>query len=135
MSVWLNVVVPLASAILGAILGAVITGQKQVQSTAMAAFVPARLEAYKALEAAIRNFAPNMRPDEAGTVYEAVNAAALVASPETLALLGSLNEMIRTAETEHSLNQNAFLSLRHKLILSMRDDLFSYPVPKSRRGM
>ena len=54
-NVWLNVVVPLASAILGAILGAVITGQKQVQSTAMAAFVPARLEAYKALETALRN--------------------------------------------------------------------------------
>lgn len=135
MSVWLNVIVPLASAILGAILGAVITGQKQVQSTAMAAFVPARLEAYKALEAAIRNFAPNMRPDEAGKVYEALNAAELVASPKTLNLLKTLNEMIRTAEVEHSVNQNDFFALRCKLILAMRDDLFSYPVPKSRRGM
>lgn len=136
MDIWWSVVIPAAAAVLGACVGAIITGLIQVQATAMTAFIPARLEAYRALEAAMRNAAQGVSPAVAVNLYEAINSATLVASKNTLALLAELNEMVRAAEKMNPIDTDKFFALRQRLQSAMREDLFSYPVPRPRsKGM
>lgn len=134
MDVGINIVVPAASALIGALAGALISGRMQVQSAAMAAFIPARLEAYRALESAIKAAGQGLAPAVAREIYEAINTAALVASDETLSLLHELTDMIRMAQTPLPLNHQDFFNLRKRLAAAMRKDLLSFPVPRS-RGM
>lgn len=132
----LDVLVPAAAAIFGAIVGGVTAGLLQIRSTAMSAFIPARLDAYRAVEAALRNAASCAAPASAfRDVYEAVNAAMLVASGKTLPLLSELNEIVRAKENFQQINQAEFFDLRKRLLLSMREDLFTYPVPRKSKGM
>lgn len=132
----LDVLIPAAAAIFGAIVGGVTAGLLQIRSTAMSAFIPARLDAYRAVEAALRNAASCASPASAfRDIYEAVNAAMLVASGETLPLLGELNEIVRAKENFQQINQTEFFDLRKRLLLSMREDLFTYPVPRKSKGM
>lgn len=132
MDVWWSIVIPAAAAVLGACVGAIITGRLQVQATAMTAFIPARLEAYRSLETAMRDAAQGVCPVVATNLYEAINSATLVASKNTLVFLVELNEIVRAAEKGRTIDPEKFFSLRQNLQSAMREDLFSYPVPKPR---
>lgn len=130
---WANIIQMLISAALslvGVLVGARLAGKWQMQSTAMTAFVQARLTAYGELEAALRGVNVKLGNQTSREIFAAINAAFLVASPETFELLSHLNQMIIVANRIGLPSTDEFYKLRRTLIESMRNDIFSYPVPK-----
>lgn len=133
---WANIIQMLISAALslvGVLVGARLAGKWQMQSTAMTAFVQARLTAYGELEAALRGVNAKLENQTAREIFAAINAAFLVASPETFELLSRLNQMIIVANRIGLPSTDEFYKLRRTLIESMRNDIFSYPVPKKEK--
>ena len=119
-----------ALSLVGVLVGARLAGKWQMQSTAMTAFVQARLTAYGELEAALKDIDVKIEHQTARKIFAAINAAYLVASPGTFELLKQLNSMIRIADRSTMPSTDEFYNLRRTLIVSMRNDIFSYPVPK-----
>ena len=99
----------------------------------MTAFVQARLTAYGELEAALRGVNVKLENPTAREIFAAINAAFLVASPETFELLNHLNQMIIIASRIGLPSTDEFYKLRRTLMESMRNDIFSYPVPKKEK--
>lgn len=130
---WANIIqmlIPAALSFVGVLAGAKLAGKWQMQSTAMTAFVQARLTAYGELEAALRGVNVKLGNQTSREIFAAINAAFLVASPETFELLSHLNQMIIVANRIGLPSTDEFYKLRRTLIESMRNDIFSYPVPK-----
>lgn len=127
--IW-SVILPAALSFVGAIFGTLISGKRQIQISAMAAFIPARLEAYKNLEQSLETASTGVSPEHARAIYAAINLSMLVASDRTQRHLISLNNLVRLAERGEP-DALAFSSEHEKLISSMRLDLLKYPLPKS----
>nr|DAL30230.1 MAG TPA_asm: hypothetical protein [Caudoviricetes sp.] len=133
---WANIIQMLISAALslvGVLVGARLAGKWQMQSTAMTAFVQARLTAYGELEAALKDIDVKIEHQTSRKIFAAINAAYLVASPETFELLKQLNLIIRITDRSTMPSTEEFYRLRRTLIESMRNDIFSYPVPKKEK--
>lgn len=133
---WANIIQMLISAALslvGVLVGARLAGKWQMQSTAMTAFVQARLTAYGELEAALKDIDIKIEHQTSRKIFAAINAAYLVASPETFELLKQLNLIIRITDRSTMPSTEEFYRLRRTLIESMRNDIFSYPVPKKEK--
>lgn len=133
---WANIIQMLISAALslvGVLVGARLAGKWQMQSTAMTAFVQARLTAYGELEAALKDIDVKIEHQTSRKIFAAINAAYLVASPETFELLKQLNLIIRITDRSTMPSTDEFYRLRRTLIESMRNDIFSYPVPKKEK--
>ena len=130
---WANIIqmlIPAALSFVGVLVGAKLAGKWQMQSTAMTAFVQARLTAYGELEAALKDVDVKIEHPTARKISAAINAAYLVASPGTFELLKQLNLIIRIADGSTIPSPEEFHRLRRTLTESMRNDIFSYPVPK-----
>lgn len=130
MQVGWNVILPAALSFIGAILGTVISGKRQIQTSAIAAFIPARLEAYRDLEQSLESISSGVSPERARVIYSQINSAMLVASDKTQQCLINLNTLVRLAERGEPV-EVLFADEHKKLIDSMRRDLFKYPLPKS----
>lgn len=133
---WASIIQMLISAALslvGVLVGARLAGKWQMQSTAMTAFVQARLTAYGELEAALKDIDVKIEHQTSRKIFAAINAAYLVASPETFELLKQLNLIIRITDRSTMPSTEEFYRLRRTLIESMRNDIFSYPVPKKEK--
>lgn len=122
-----------ALSLVGVLVGARLAGKWQMQSTAMTAFVQARLTAYGELEAALKDIDVKIEHQTSRKIFAAINAAYLVASPETFELLKQLNLIIRITDRSTMPSTEEFYRLRRTLIESMRNDIFSYPVPKKEK--
>ena len=133
---WANIIqmlIPAALSFVGVLVGAKLAGKWQMQSTAMTAFVQARLTAYGELEAALKDIDVKIEHQTSRKIFAAINAAYLVASPETFELLKQLNLIIRITDRSTMPSTEEFYRLRRTLIESMRNDIFSYPVPKKEK--
>lgn len=133
---WANIIqmlIPAALSLVGVLVGAKLAGKWQMQSTAMTAFVQARLTAYGELEAALKDVDVKIEHQTARKISAAINAAYLVASPGTFESLKQLNGIIRIADGSTIPSPEEFHRLRRTLTESMRNDIFSYPVPKKEK--
>ena len=126
----IQMLISAALSLVGVLVGARLAGKWQMQSTAMTAFVQARLTAYGELEAALKDVDANVDNQTKKKIFAAINAAHLVASPETSDLLSRLNQIVIVANRIGLSSTDEFYNLSRTLIESMRNDIFSYPVPK-----
>lgn len=104
-----------------------------MHSSAISAFIPARLEAYGKFKSAIKAVTTGISREVAADIYEAANSAKLVASDATFAAIGTVQELVRCAEKGKHVDSDTFFSARQELLSCMRNDLSYYPVPKAQR--
>lgn len=133
MSVFVTAVLPVVASFLGVLFGAAIAGHWQLRNSAMSHFLQSRLSAYAALEAVLKDFNVQIGSDSAREIFRAINAAELVASDKTYALLQELQQHISAAERSRLPSVRDFYGVRVELMRSMRDDIYSYPKIREKR--
>lgn len=116
--------------ILGAVITARLTMRSQIKTAALNAFLTARIEAYQDYEIASERLSNERSHEAIAAFYRAINAAALVASDETVKALSDVQEIIRDYELRGESPNLDFLGAKQTILtLSMRHDLLTYPVP------
>lgn len=133
MDIFATVVVPVVVSFLGVLFGAHIAGRWQMRADAMSRFMQCRLDAYAALEDALKDFNVQISNADAREMHRAINSAELVASDKTYALLQELHQYISAADRVRLPSVHDFNQVRRALMHSMRDDIYSYPKLRERR--
>ena len=102
----------------------------QMQTSALSAYLSARLDAYRDFETALESWSNSPTKETCAGVYHAVNVAALVAGDDTISLLGELQASVRNYEL-HGIIPDAveFSRVKVKLTKAMRNDLQTFTVP------
>lgn len=125
-----GVIIGSCISILGAVITARLTMRSQIKTAALNAFLTARLEAYRDYEIASERLSNERSHETIAAFYRAINAAALVASDETVQALSDVQEIIRGCELKGgSPNLDLLGAKQAVLFISMRNDLLTYPVP------
>ena len=128
----LPLIVTAAATLLATWIGASIALKSQQRQQAMAIFVKARLEAYSALENALKDAALGVSPASAAAVFSAANAALLVASPSTADAVTCVANHVYEAKQGNPIVSAEYQIAHLQMIRAMREDLQSFPVPSPR---
>lgn len=116
----------------GSVTAAKKAGDIQLKTTAQAAFISARLDAFLAYESAFGTWTAGKSRQSCADLYCAENALRLVASDETSTEVGKLTEYVRLFETGSSepVPFDKIADAHAAALLAMRRDVHSYPIPK-----
>ena len=118
-------------AFFGSWFAARINRDTQVKTAAQDTFISARLNAYLSFEEIFARWAKEKSRDSFAAIYQAENVVRLVGSERTIQKLGKLTEYIRRMETTNKAVPFDELANAHAaVLLSMRNDLVRYPIPK-----
>lgn len=135
LQIFVNVLLPAILAAGAVIAAALFSSAAQMKAAAFQTFLQTRLEAYKDFEAAMDHWSIKESPETYSALYHAANVAALVASRETIAMMGKLLKIIRQHQVDNVPIDTKELSEMHLLtIKAMHDDLLTYPKPKAVRA-
>lgn len=131
--------IALAPSILGGIcsffggyLAARHTAKTQILTTAQTSFIEAKLNAFRDFETAFEKWSVDKTRLSCANMYHHGNAICLVANNETCVCVFRLLDLIRKFETTGiEINFDEISSIHAELLMAMKNDLLSYPVPKA----
>lgn len=127
----LNVAITSICSVAAAVIASIIASRSQLQQSSIHVYLDARLEAFQAYEAAIEAWSTEKTDENAAAVFHAVNNAALVSSDDTISAIGNVQNLIYAYMNTHIMNIDDFHRTRTAALVAMRNDLLTYPTPKS----
>lgn len=129
--------ITLASALIGTIFGflsawitARISAKTQVEQTVLTQLFPARLDAYRQFETAMREWSDAPTKANYAGIYRAANMVTLLSDEETVHRLDALTDVLRSAELHGVVEDQTALLQRHLALLhAMNHDIMTLTAP------